>query len=100
MKNIWYCDRHAAALKALEMTLEEYLLELFVTVPVFVQISPIEMDWAEVTIEGREEDWELVSRLMQKFEDRKERNMDNYYDSFDCEITGEEVYSDSMYEEG
>lgn len=100
MKDIWYCDRHATALKALEMTLEEYLLELFVTVPVFVQISPIEMDWAEVTIEGREEDWGLVSRLMQKFEDREERNMDNYYDSFDCEITCEEVYSDSMYEEG
>lgn len=100
MKGIWYCDRNADALKALGMSLEEYLLELFVTIPVFVQINPIEMDWAEVAIEGREEDWGLVTLVMQKFEERKERNMDNYYDSFDCEITCEEVYSDSIYEEG
>ena len=100
MKNTWYCDRHAQRLESINMTLEEYLLELFATVPVFIHISPIEMDWAEVTIEGREEDWQIVALCMRMFEESKERNMDNYYDSFDCEINCEEIYSGSMYEEG
>lgn len=68
MNETWYCDRHHTTLAVMGMSLEEYLLELFVTVPVFVEMEDIEMDWVRVTITGRVEDWEFIELCMQRFE--------------------------------
>ena len=44
--------------------LEETLMALYMRIPCFVKIENVEMNWAKVTIQAREEDLETVERYM------------------------------------
>lgn len=44
--------------------LEETLMALYMRIPCFVEIENVEMNWAKVTIQAREEDLETVERYM------------------------------------
>lgn len=44
--------------------LDETLMALYMRIPCFVKIENIEMNWAKVTIQAREEDLETVERYM------------------------------------
>lgn len=44
--------------------LEETLMALYMRIPCFVEIENVEMNWAKVTIQVREEDLETVERYM------------------------------------
>lgn len=44
--------------------LEETLTALYMRIPCFVEIENIEMNWAKVTIQAREEDLKTVEQYM------------------------------------
>ena len=44
--------------------LEETLMALYMRIPCFVEIENVEMNWAKVTIQAREEDLETVEQYM------------------------------------
>ena len=45
--------------------LEETLMALYMRIPCFVEIENVEMNWAKVTIQAREEDLETVEQYME-----------------------------------
>ena len=44
--------------------LEETLMALYMRIPCFIEIENVEMNWAKVTIQAREEDLETVEWYM------------------------------------
>ena len=44
--------------------LEETLMALYMRIPCFVEIENVEMNWAKVTIQAREEDLKTVEQYM------------------------------------
>ena len=44
--------------------LEETLTALYMRIPCFVEIENVEMNWAKVTIQAREEDLKTVEQYM------------------------------------
>lgn len=44
--------------------LEETLMALYMRIPCFVEIENVEMNWAKVTIQAREEDLKIVEQYM------------------------------------
>ena len=44
--------------------LEETLMALYMRIPCFVEIENVEMNWAKVTIQAREEDLFIVEQYM------------------------------------
>lgn len=58
-EKIYYVDRNN-----IQVNLEKQLLALFMTIPCFVNIETIEMNWAKVTINARNEDLFTVEQYM------------------------------------
>lgn len=58
-EKIYWVDRNDIA-----NDLEETLMALYMRIPCFVEIENVEMNWAKVTIQTREEDLFTVEQYM------------------------------------
>ena len=58
-EKIYWVDRND-----INTDLEETLMALYMRIPCFVEIENVEMNWAKVTIQAREEDLFTVEQYM------------------------------------
>ena len=58
-EKIYWIDRND-----INNDLEETLMALYMRIPCFIEIENVEMNWAKVTIQAREEDLETVEWYM------------------------------------
>ena len=58
-EKIYWVDRND-----INNDLEETLMALYMRIPCFVEIENVEMNWAKVTIQAREEDLKTVEQYM------------------------------------
>ena len=58
-ENIYWID-----LNEITNDLEETLMALYMRIPCFVKIEPVEMNWVKVTIQAREEDLFTVEQYI------------------------------------
>lgn len=58
-ENIYWID-----LNEITNDLEETLMALYMRIPCFVEIEPVEMNWVKVTIQAREEDLFFVEQYI------------------------------------
>lgn len=58
-EKIYWVDRND-----INNDLEETLMALYMRIPCFVKIENVEMNWAKVTIQAREEDLKIVEQYM------------------------------------
>ena len=58
-EKIYWVDRND-----INNDLEETLMALYMRIPCFVEIENVEMNWAKVTIQAREEDLKIVEQYM------------------------------------
>ena len=59
VEKIYWVDRND-----ITVDLEEQLYALYMRIPCFVKVEDVEMNWAKVTIQAREEDLVTVEEYM------------------------------------